>query len=100
MPIVAFGNESVVERVKKDASKDDSPDNVQVVGRQDLGNRVTTMALNEPSLAANVAHVERFWGGESDEPPAWVESDSDALEAVLADHYGCPRGRPKSWKEG
>lgn len=39
--------------------------------------------------------------GESDQPPAWVECpDSEALELVLAEAFGCRRGRPKAWKEG
>ena len=42
--------------------------------------------------------VRGVWANHSDEPPAWVESDSDALAALLAEHYGCRVGRPRGWK--
>lgn len=31
--------------------------------------------------------------------PSWVESDSPALAAVLAENYNCPIGRPGDWDE-
>lgn len=100
MPAAAFGNDSVIEKVKKDPGLDDSPDNVEIRRRDDLGKRITTMALNEPTLEANLAHARRFWPGDSDKPPAWVESDDELLELALADTFDCRRGRPKNWKEG
>jgi hypothetical protein len=31
--------------------------------------------------------------------PSWVESDNPDLEQALADHYGCPIGRPQESDE-
>lgn len=106
MAVVLLGNESVIERVKKNPDLDASPDNINLVARDDLGHRVTTMSLNEvdgddnPSRAMNLAMAVRLWSGDSDKPPAWVDGDDELLVALVADHFGCPIGRPKSWKEG
>lgn len=38
-----------------------------------------------------------IWANHSSAPPAWVESDSAGLAAMLSEHYGCPIGRPDWW---
>lgn len=102
MPTIALGNESVIEHYKPDEGTDET----KVKARKDLGNRVTTMSLNEtditdkPSRAMNLQMVTRLWEMHSDKPPAWVDGDDELLTQLVADHYGAPVGRPKSWKEG
>lgn len=106
MPVLYLGNESVIEKIKKDPALDDAPDNVEYRDRADLGKRVTSMNLNEvdgddkPSRAMNLTLAARFWPDHSDKPPAWVEGDDDLLVQLVADHFDCKIGRPKSWKEG
>lgn len=111
MPVVAFGNESVVETYKPD----EGTNATKLRHRKALGRRITTMHLNEvdgpppgpaaaaweerPSTSMNVAMAIRFWAGESDKAPAWVESTDELLAQLLAQHFDCPVGRPKSWKE-
>jgi hypothetical protein len=102
MPQLRFGNESVIEGYKPDEGTNE----VLLRERKDLGRRTTTMSLNEtdiddnPSRAMNLVQAIRFWAQSSDKPPAWVEGDDDLLVDLVADHFGCPVGRPKSWKEG
>lgn len=101
MPTVRLGNESVVEHVKPDEGTNESV----ARARKDLGQRVTTMSVNEvdgedrESRAMNLSMVVRLWDMHSDKPPAWVESDDELLEQLVAGQFGCPQGRPKSWKE-
>jgi hypothetical protein len=102
MAQLRFGNESVIEGYKPDEGVNE----VLYKSREDLGKRTTTMSLNEvdiddnPSRSMNLALAIRFWGQESDKPPLWVEGDDELLVALVADHFGCPIGQPKSWKEG
>ena len=102
MPNVQLGNESVLEPYKPDPGTDVTKTRV----RKDLGKQVTTMSLNEtdgadnPSRAMNLQMAARLWALHSDKPPAWVESDDNLLAELVADHFDCPVGRPKAWKEG
>ncbi len=41
-----------------------------------------------------------LWSYHSSAPPEWVESDSDALAALLCDHFGCTRGAPDALEDG
>jgi hypothetical protein len=34
----------------------------------------------------------------SDTRPDWLECDDDTLRLLLESHFGCPVGRPKTWK--
>lgn len=102
MPTVMLGNESVLEPYKPDPGTDVT----KTRARNDLGRRTTTMSLNEvdgadnPSRAMNLAMLTRLWPLHSDQPPAWVDGDDPLLVSLIADHFGCEQGRPKSWKEG
>jgi hypothetical protein len=102
MAQLRFGNESVIEGYKPDEGTND----VVYRAREDLGCRIQTMSLNEtdiddnPSRAMNLALAVRFWGQCSDKPPVWVEGDDELLVSLVADHFGCPIGMTKSWKEG
>jgi hypothetical protein len=102
MPVLTFGNASVVESYKPDPGVNAT----ELQARKDLGRQVTTMHLNEvdgedrPSRAMNLSMAGRLWSQHSDRPPAWVESDDELLAALVADDLGCPVGRPKTWKMG
>lgn len=40
-------------------------------------------------------HTAGIWPTHSTAPaPSWVESDDPELAAAIAEHYGCPVGRP------
>jgi hypothetical protein len=72
------------------------------------GPRVTTIEI--PSVYspveafAVVTAQEGVWNNhtQGDNPgdvkPDWVECDDETLLLLLKSHYGCPVGRPKSWK--
>lgn len=73
------------------------------------GNRVTTAtipdgySLPEAVLAITAdstqgAQNDGVWRSHSANPaPAWIEATDRALAQALADHYGCPIGRPEDW---
>lgn len=107
MPKVMFGNESVIEQLKKDEGGDATPDNLTTRARKDLGNQVTTFtippATDDPTgwtVQKQLAFVTSVWPLHSDKQPAWVESDDATLEQFFAAQYNCPAGRPKNWKVG
>lgn len=62
------------------------------------GNRVTYVGVpGHNSLLdafVTITAGTGVWANQSFAPPAWVESDSPALAQMLAEHYGCPIGRP------
>lgn len=113
MPKVMFGNESVIEAVKKDPGADAAPENLSYKIRKDLGNQVTTFTIPPPMMLADgtvdptgwtvqkqLSFVDSVWPMHSDKPPAWIESDDPHLQGFLASQYGCREGRPKNWKVG
>lgn len=72
------------------------------------GNRAMDVTIPDSytlmeAVAAITAH-DGHWNHHSqgdavgDTTPDWVESDNDALATLLGSHFGCPVGRPKSWK--
>jgi hypothetical protein len=64
------------------------------------GKRVTTIYANEPSLQEQmrtITHADGIWPQHSRQPAVWVESNDEGLEAALAEHFGCPIGRPDNW---
>lgn len=72
------------------------------------GRRVTTVVIPDSytlmeAVAAVVAQ-DGAWNHHSqgdrvdDVSPDWVESDNEALGALLASHFACPAKQPKSWK--
>ena len=73
------------------------------------GSRVTTIVIPDSySLLEAVSVVvanDGAWNHHSrggrveDSAPDWVESDHDGLAQLLAEHFECPKGRPKSWKQ-
>jgi hypothetical protein len=67
------------------------------------GNLITKMGNIHPDddLAAKMATLvgpDGLWPRASFAPAAWVECDDPELEQALAEHFGCPIGRPDdSW---
>jgi hypothetical protein len=113
VPQVLLGNENVIESVKKDPGGDASPENLTVKKRKDLGNQITTVSLPDTHTVdtkhgavtmwpfeEQLAAIRRFIEMHMDGSPAWVESTDGALQLVIAQQYGCPEGRPKTWKTG
>lgn len=59
----------------------------------------TGIPLMEAAITITRVYEER----QSDDPPEWVESDSEALALLLADHWTtedheCTVGRPANWE--
>jgi hypothetical protein len=92
------------------AAKDAYRDDEGVLHHRDLdGPRVTTVVIPDSySLMEAVSAVvaqDGAWNHHSrgdnvaDTAPDWVESDNDGLAQLLAEHFECPKGRPKGWKD-
>lgn len=47
---------------------------------------------------AEIVDGQGLWVHHSDEPPTFVESNSDALALLVSEHYGCPIGRQRKKK--
>lgn len=45
----------------------------------------------------HLLEVEDLWRSHGSDNPDWVESDDAELAQLVADHYGCPVGRPEGW---
>ncbi len=62
------------------------------------GNRVTSVTFPEGvSLGEAFTTITApggAWSSHSDKPPAWVETSSGGLDALLAEHFGCEIGAP------
>lgn len=66
----------------------------------DIDYAETTFGVVEGSLSSAVTTVTRtFESYHSREGAQWVESDHKSLEAILADHWDCPTGRPEDWPQ-
>lgn len=73
------------------------------------GARVTTVVIPDSytlmEAVSTIAAADGAWNHHSqgddvtDSAPDWVESDNDGLAQLLAEHFECPKGRPKGWKE-
>ena len=100
---VQFGNDHAVEAYR-DPSSDD-PDEVK--SRPVEGRQITAVvmpagwSLREAfatALEAAAHHFDTDPDTDDKHPPAWIESDSDGLAALLAEHYGIERNRrPAGW---
>jgi hypothetical protein len=42
----------------------------------------------------DIAHADGLWRVHSAGQPSWVESNDPDLAEAIAQHYGCPIGRP------
>jgi hypothetical protein len=61
-------------------------------------NRSTTVVHTpEDGLFAQMRDVISLWHHESDQPPAWIESDDPDLASALRKHFGCGE-RPEDWE--
>lgn len=66
------------------------------------GKRVTTVVIQDEDTLQQrmrtITHADGIWPHHSRQPAAWVECDQDEeLVAALAQHFGCPIGRPLDW---
>lgn len=52
-----------------------------------------------PQVFTEITHAMGLYGYHSDDPPAWVWSDSPGMQALLAEHYGCAAGKPADLEE-
>lgn len=113
MPTVLLGNESVLETKKVDDSLSLTADNATQQVRKDLGNQVTTLSIPSTYTVETkygdqvmwppdeqISTVRMFVSSHFADKPTWVESDDRALQALVANIYGCREGRPKNWKRG
>lgn len=84
MRIVKLGNIAAIDR-----------------GRHLPGKRITTFKMggetNLQERMRTITHADGIWPHHSFEPAAWVESNDDELASALAEHFGCPIGRPDDW---
>lgn len=85
MLIVKLGNSAAIDKVKHLPGK-----------------RITTVVIQDedtlPQRVRTITHVDGIWPQHSPEPAAWVECPEDEeLQATLAEHFGCPIGRPDDW---
>lgn len=102
---VELGN-GAAKQAKRTASGEPERDEDGFVVHEPIaggGARVTRVEIPEgtPLAEAFVSitqPVRGVWANHSDEAPEWVESDSDGLAALLAEHFGCKVGRPRGWK--
>lgn len=103
MPHLLLGNTSPIETYKAltEDGEEGGIEEVVKVPRKDLGNTITRFNIpdNTKLSEALLVVVDAFDNHHSDEPPAWVESDSEALALIISDHYGCPIGQPNSGGE-
>lgn len=81
MPTVRLGNTAALDQ-----------------GRLMDGLRVTTFNIvdddDTSTRLRTIAHADGLWPQLSMRPAAWVEADDPELQAVLAEHFGCPVGKP------
>lgn len=68
------------------------------------GKRVTRVDFPEDMSVAEAVEtiikpVKGIWAQHSDEAPDWVESDSDMLAQLLADHFDCTVGAPNDLED-
>lgn len=93
-----LGNASAVESRRLD---DGTVEHADVEGKQ-----VTTFEFPEGlTLGDALLAVRDAWGYHAKKnddgvpaKPAWVESDSEGLTALLAEEFGCPTIVPNDWE--
>jgi hypothetical protein len=65
------------------------------------GARITQVGIPDGTTFSeglrDITHEDGVWVRHSSKPPAWVVADNKLFAEVLAEHYGCPVGRPEDW---
>jgi hypothetical protein len=96
MAIVWLGNTAVREVVGAD--EDGAP-----IHRRYSGQAACTVTIDDSytldEAVRTIVHADGHWPRHSSKAAAWVESDNEELAKALADHFGCPVGRPSDWKD-
>jgi hypothetical protein len=99
---VEFGNDNAKEGYRDPSA--DNPD--EVLYRPLEGQRVTTITFPEgislqeafTTAVAQIVYHFATDGDDNQSTPAWVESDSPGLAALLAEQFGVQgKTRPKTW---
>lgn len=93
---VELGNPSA-----KEGRRDPTTDEVAFSPLE--GERVTYVTM-PPSYSllesvTAITHPSGIWAHHADAPPSWVWSDNEALQALLAESFGCPVGRPEDLED-
>jgi hypothetical protein len=101
LSIVYLGNTAPIETKKIDESSSE----VERI-KLDIKEAVTVSRLDDSYKLAEQLRVivDAYDGYHSNDPPAWVESDSDSLALLIQDHYSSADhevkiGRPEGWGE-
>lgn len=83
-----------------------NPRAVEAGSRVPLGEQILELSIpdgvyTDAEQMRNIIHQDGLWVAHSDAPgPSWVESDDPELAEALANHYGCPIGRPDTEEGG
>lgn len=96
--VIEMGNHDA----KHGVGRDDKTD--EVLFEKIDGQRVFRMVTPEgwtlgETFTSITQPVRGAWANHSDSPPAWVETNSAGLTALLAEHFGCEAGAPKDLEE-
>jgi len=91
MPSVTLGNISPIAVIT-------DPDTGQKTRHRFTNIEQSTcyMGLVEPDLFGQMREVINLWREQSDQPPAWLESDDADLADTMRKHFGCGE-RPVDW---
>jgi hypothetical protein len=88
MILVRLGNPAPIE-TKRDPK-------TEAITKADLeGPQVTIVRSAAPDSLTALKEIVDLWAYHGTEAPSWVSSDSETLELLLAEHFGCKRGEPK-----
>lgn len=93
---VEFGNDHAIQTIR---DENDHEVTVPYPGQHvttmeipdDMSINEAFITLTHPTKGALSKHIES--GGK----PVWIESDSPLMLALLQDHYGVTKSKPKSW---
>jgi hypothetical protein len=92
---VLLGN-TAAKDVRVD-EKTGKPKEVVLDGRR-VCRVVVPSTIGVAEVFNSIVDPERgLWQAQSTKPPTWVESDNAALEAMLAEHFGCDVGRKANY---
>lgn len=108
VPFLGENEDSVVVVIGNDAVAQvtEAPDEHGLVAhrrvaRPDLGRRHTTFGPFPADWPPGemLQALVHAWPHHSDAPPAWLESNNAAFEALAAAELGCAVGCPDDWQE-
>jgi hypothetical protein len=93
VPEVSLGNVSPIALIT------DPDTGLKTKGRWgNIQQSTCNMRVHEDDFFKSLGAVVNLWSHESDQPPAWVDSDDPDLTAALRKHFGCG-GKPEDWQD-